>query len=130
MHVPPGFATVFPYLVVEDAESYVRFLVQALNGEELGRSNRPDGKIANSQVRLGSTNIMVSEAQEDYPADRASLYLYVEDADRAMAQALRHGATLKSEVGNRFYDDRQGGIVDPSGNIWWISQRLVDKPYY
>jgi PhnB protein len=95
MHVPAGFATVFPYLVVEDAERYVRFLVQGLNGEEIGRSNRPDGKIANSQVRLGSTNI-----------------------------------TVKSEVGNRFYDDRQGGIVDPAGNIWWISQRLVDKPYY
>ena len=130
MHVPAGFATVFPYIVVEDAERYVRFLVQGLNGEEIGRSNRPDGKIANSQVRLGTTNIMVSEAQQDYPASQASLYLFVEDADGAMAQALQHGATLKSEVGNRFYDDRQGGIVDPSGNIWWISQRLVDKAYY
>jgi PhnB protein len=130
MHVPPGFATVFPYLVVEDAESYVRFLVQGLNGEEIGRSRRPDGKIANSQVRLGSTSIMISEADGDYPPGRASLYLYVENADDAMAQALQHGAALKAEVGNRFYDDRQGGIVDPSGNIWWISQRLVDKPYY
>jgi PhnB protein len=130
MYVPAGFATVFPYLVVKDAESYVRFLVQGLNGEEIGRNNSPDGKIANSQVRLGSTNIMVSEAQENYPPGHASLYLYVEDADRAMAQALQHGATLKAEVGNRIYDDRQGGIVDPSGNIWWISQRLVDKPYY
>ena len=130
MHVPTGFATVFPYLVVEDAESYVRFLVQALNGEEIGRSNRPDGKIANSQVRLGSTNIMVSEEQADYPSGRASLYHYVEDADRALAQALQHGAKLKAKVGDRPYDDRQGGIVDPSGNIWWISQRLVDKPYY
>jgi PhnB protein len=130
MHVPAGFATVFPYLVVEDAERYVRFLVQGLNGEEIGRSNRPDGKIANSQVRLGSTNIMVSEAQDDYPAEHASLYHFVENADRAMAQAVQHGATVKSEVGNRFYDDRQGGIVDPAGNIWWISQRLVDKPYY
>ena len=100
MHVPPGFATVFPYIVVEDAEGYVRFLEQALNGAEIGRSCRPDGRIANSQVRLGSTNIMVSEAQEDYPPGHASLYLYVENADRAMAQALEHGATLKSEVGN------------------------------
>lgn len=130
MHVPPGFATVFPYLVVEDAESYVRFLVQGLNGEEIGRSRRPDGKIANSQVRLGSTSIMISEADQGYPPGRASLYLYVENADDAMAQALQHGAALKAGVGNRFYDDRQGGIVDPSGNIWWISQRLVDKPYY
>jgi PhnB protein len=130
MHVPAGFAMVFPYLVVDDAERYVRFLVEGLNGEEIGRSAMPDGRIANSQIGLGTTNIMVSEAQKDYPAGRASLYLFVENADRAMAQALQHGATLKSEVGDRFYEDRQGGIVDPSGNIWWISQRLVDKPYY
>jgi len=25
--------------------------------------------------------------------------------------------------------DRQGGVADPSGNIWWLSQRLVAGPY-
>jgi len=23
------------------------------------------------------------------------------------------------------YGDRQGGVVDPCGNTWWISTRLV-----
>jgi PhnB protein len=27
------------------------------------------------------------------------------------------------------YNDRQGGVADPSGNIWWLSQRLVPGPY-
>ncbi len=27
------------------------------------------------------------------------------------------------------YGDRQGGVRDAWGNIWWISQRLVDGPY-
>jgi PhnB protein len=27
------------------------------------------------------------------------------------------------------YGDKQGGVTDPAGNIWWISQRLVEKPY-
>ena len=27
------------------------------------------------------------------------------------------------------YDDRQGGVRDRGGNIWWISQRLVREPY-
>ena len=27
------------------------------------------------------------------------------------------------------YGDRQGGVRDAHGNVWWISQRLVDAPY-
>jgi PhnB protein len=33
------------------------------------------------------------------------------------------------EVADMPYGDRQGGVEDPSGNIWWISQRLVEEPY-
>ncbi len=51
------------------------------------------------------------------------------DADAAMAQALAHGATLEMAVANMPYGDRQGGVRDGHGNIWWISQRLVDGPY-
>ena len=27
------------------------------------------------------------------------------------------------------YDDRQGGVKDPCGNLWRLSARLVDRPY-
>ena len=27
------------------------------------------------------------------------------------------------------YQDRQAGVIDPSGNYWWISRRLVEEPY-
>ncbi len=39
------------------------------------------------------------------------------------------GSTLAMEVADMPYGDRQGGIRDPHGNIWWISQRLVAEPY-
>jgi PhnB protein len=130
MHVPPGFATVVPYIFADEADGYVRFLEAGLGGTEVGRSTRPDGKIANCQVRFGSTTIMVSEAQAEYPANRAALYLYVEDADVSVARAVEHGAKLEMAVADMPYGDRQGGIVDPSGNIWWISQRLTDAPYF
>ena len=59
----------------------------------------------------------------------ASYYLYVENADEAMAKAVAAGATAIMEVANMPYDDRQGGVKDAWGNLWWISQRLVDGPY-
>lgn len=129
MYVPPGFATVTPYFFVEDAERFVTFLVEGLGGTEVLRSLRPDGRIANCQVRLGSATVMASEAGGRYPAMQAAYYLYVEDADAAVERALSAGARLEMAVDDMPYGDRQGGVRDPHGNIWWLSQRLVRSGY-
>ena len=129
MIVPPGFNTVTPYFFARDAESLVRFLVDGLGGEETCRSMRPDGLIGNVQVKLGTATVMVSEASARYPAMPAAFYLYVADADRALQRALECGATLEMAVSDMPYGDRQGGVRDPHGNLWWISQRLVEGPY-
>ncbi|MEO8672832.1 MAG: VOC family protein [Tahibacter sp.] len=129
MNLPPGFGTVTPYLFVTGAETIATFLVQGLGGEELQRSLRDDGKIANVQVRIGTTTLMLSEASARYPAMPASYYLYVDNADESMRRAIAHGATLEMAVQDMPYDDRQGGVRDVAGNIWWISQRLVEGPY-
>ncbi len=130
MYIPEGFATVAPYIFVENADQYGRFLVEALGGHETGRTVRPDGLIANLQIRIGTATLMLSDATEGYPPTQSAYYLYVENADCAMAQALKCGATLEMEVADMPYDDRQGGVRDPVGNIWWISQRLTAAPYF
>ena len=43
--------------------------------------------------------------------------------------AQSHGATKIFEPMDMPYEDRQGGVTDPFGNIWWISTRLVQEPY-
>ncbi|MFO0699582.1 MAG: VOC family protein [Nitrospira sp.] len=129
MYVPPGFNTVTPYFFVTNAETFVRFLVQGLGGTEICRTMRPNGLIQNVQVKLGTSTVMVSEARERYTPMAAAYYLYVENADASMQRALTHGAILEMEVGDMPYGDRQGGVKDPHGNIWWISQRTVHEPY-
>jgi PhnB protein len=128
-YAPPGFATVTPYVFADGAEAYVRFLVEGLGGRETVRTMRPDGRIANAQVAIGTATVMVSEASERFPATRASYYLYVDDSDASMAQALAAGGELIMAVADMPYGDRQGGVADRGGNIWWISQRLVREPY-
>jgi PhnB protein len=46
-----------------------------------------------------------------------------------MKRALENGATLEMEVADMPYGDRQGGVRDRHGNIWWISQRTVEEAY-
>ncbi len=128
MYIPPGFNTVTPYFFVEDAEAFIEFLVEGLGGVETCRSMR-DGKVQNVQVQLGTSTVMVSEATPSYPQMAGAYYLYVADAHAAMKRALEHGAQLEMEVGDMPYGDRQGGVRDRHGNIWWISQRTVEEPY-
>jgi PhnB protein len=129
MHLPTGFATLTPYFFMDRADDFVAFLVNALDGTEVHRTLRPDGRLANAQVRFGTNTVMVSEASADFPAMPASYYLYVDDADAAMARALRAGASEVMAVGEMPYGERQGGARDGWGNLWWLSQRLAEGPY-
>jgi PhnB protein len=47
-----------------------------------------------------------------------------------MTRAIAAGARLEMQVADMPYGDRQGGVVDPSGNIWWISQRIAESAYF
>lgn len=129
MYIPPGFNTVTPYFFFKNASGFAEFLVKGLGGNEALRTLRPDGLIANVQVQIGSSTVMASEAGGSYPAMPTACYLYVEDADKAMDKALAAGGTLEMAVADMPYGDRQGGIKDPYGNIWWLSQRVVQEPY-
>ncbi len=128
MHLPPGFNTVTPYFFVAGAEAFLDFLVDGLGGFEVHRTMDGD-RIANAQVRLGTSTVMLSEATPAFPAMAASYYLYVEDADAAMQRAIAAGAEPIMPVNDMPYGDRQGGVRDAHGNVWWLSQRLVSDPY-
>ena len=129
MYIPEGYGTVFPYIFASQAGEYLEFLVAGLGASELGRTTAPDGSVANARMRIGTTSFMVSQAGDQYLPSSAAFYLYVEDADAACARAVEHGAQLIHEPKDMVYGDRQGGVTDPSGNVWWISTRLQHEAY-
>ena len=130
MYVPPGYGTVFPYMIVEGADGLAGFLAGVFGAEESGRTVLPDGSIANIRVRIGTSTFMISDAREGgMAAMPGAYYVYVEDVDAAYAKALAHGATSIFEPADMPYGDPQAGVTDPCGNAWWISRRLVDEPY-
>ena len=129
MIVPEGYAVVNPYLVAAGADGYIRFLIAAFGAVEEGRSVTPTGRLANSQINIGGARLMLSEATPDYQPTASAFMIYVENADAAVKRAVDAGAEQIMDVADMPYDDRQGGVRDPQGNIWWISQRLVNAPY-
>lgn len=130
LNIPSGFTTVTPYLFLEKPEMFLNFITKALGAKEIGRTTRADGVIANLQISVGTSTLMLSQASDRYPQTDSTYYIYVENAEESMKQAIDAGAKLEMEVADMPYNDRQGGVKDPFGNLWWISQRLVTRPYY
>jgi uncharacterized glyoxalase superfamily protein PhnB len=56
----------------------------------------------------------------------ASLYLYVQDTDATYRQAMAAGGLSVMEPMTHFYGDRNAGVKDPSGNVWWIATHVED----
>ena len=124
--IPEGYHTVTPYLVVEGANRLLAFLEAAFGAKVLYRTDRPDGEIAHAEIQIGDSRVMLSGSQPQWPALPCALYLYVEDCDALYARALAAGAKSTQEPADMFYGDRHGGVIDPSGNQWWIATHIED----
>jgi PhnB protein len=120
-YIPEGFFTVTPYLVVRDAAALIEFLKQTFDANELDRTLRPNGSIMNAIVQIGTSRVMMGEAEGDSPTKPAMLYVYVPDVDATYKRALVAGATSIAEPADMFYGDRHGGVLDAHGNQWWIA---------
>jgi PhnB protein len=113
-----------PYIVVEDAERLIDFLVQVFGAVEQGRALRPDGRIDHGDVRIGDSLVMLSEASEAYPARPCVHFVFVPDVDGTYRSALAAGATSILEPTEQSWGDRVCGFVDPFDNRWWVATHL------
>ncbi len=125
--VPEGYHTATPYLIVPNVAGVIDFLKQAFGAEEIHeRMQRPDGAIMHAEVRIGNSPIMMGEPTGQFQPMPASIYLYVADTDAAYQRALKAGGTSLMEPADQFYGDRNAGVRDPAGNVWWIGTHKED----
>ena len=124
--IPEGYHTVTPYLVVADGEGLIGFLRAAFGAEVHSRAVRPDGSIANAEVQIGDSMLMVAQAREPWKPMSTGFYLYVPDTDATYQAALAAGGVSTLEPSDQFYGDRNAGVQDPWGNNWWIATHIED----
>jgi uncharacterized glyoxalase superfamily protein PhnB len=111
--------TITPYLTVKRAEQLVEFVKQVFGGVELFRTTGSAGGM-HAEVMIGESKLMIGgyETVEEKPT---ALHLYVPDADAVYQRAIEAGATSLEEPVDQFYGDREAGVKDPTGNVWWIA---------
>jgi PhnB protein len=120
-----GHPTVTPYLIVPGVARLLDFLRDAFDAQEVQRVPRPDGAIMHAHTRIGASPVMMGEPKPGADPFPASLFLLVEDCDRTYRRALDCGAASVMEPADQPHaGQRQAGVKDPSGNVWWIATRL------
>jgi PhnB protein len=124
--VPEGYQSVIPYLIVDGADRLLDFIRQAFGAVEHERMARDDGSIGHAEVRIGDSVVMISDGRDPWKPMPAAIYLYVPDTDATYHRAIEAGAVSLMEPADQFYGDRNAGVRDPSGNIWWIGTRVED----
>jgi uncharacterized glyoxalase superfamily protein PhnB len=124
--IPDGFSSVTPYMIVDGASALIKFIEQSFNGDTTSIMKSDDGKIMHATVRIGDSQIMVSDSTQRYTAAPTRLYVYVNDIDAVYKKALDAGGISLREPIDEFYGDRSAGVKDNCGNEWWIATHVED----
>jgi PhnB protein len=122
-HIRNGVGAIRPY--VFGPPSLLSFLQDTFSAEVVERS--ADG--GEVELRIGDSAVALALG-DDFRAGvatRASVCVYVEDADATYELALRNGATSISPPEDKPYRNRAGGVRDDFGNAWYISTYLGDS---
>lgn len=120
---PEGYNSLAPYLVVDDARGLANFMKEAFGAEELRMYERPDGTLMHGELKIDDSVIMISQANERYPASQHLLHLYVPDADDAFIKAINSGGKSLQPPVAKDDQDKRGMFMDPAGNTWAISNQ-------
>src|SRR6266511_6294727 len=134
--VPEGYHTVTPYLVVDGAAGAIEYYERAFGAKERVRMDTPDGRIGHAELEIGDSLVMLSDpfpqASTKPPTElggtSVSVFMYVEDVDAVVKQAVDVGATVTMEVADQFWGDRFGSLKDPFGHSWSIATHVEDVP--
>ena len=132
--IPHGMHTITPHLVCAGAAEAIEFYKKAFNAREVSRAAGADGKLINALIFIGDSAMMLidefphwcSFSPKSLKGSPVTIHLYVEDVDKAFAQAVSAGASVIMPPDNMFWGDRYGVIVDPFGHKWSIATHIRD----
>jgi len=127
--IPEGMHSVTPSLTIDGAAKAIDWYKRALGAEEMMRAPDPSGqKIWHASIRIGDSVVFVGDAFPDMGGGAlpTRLWLYVDGVDAAWKRCVDAGAKVKMPLGDMFWGDRMGTVVDPFGNEWSLAQRIKE----
>jgi PhnB protein len=132
--IPKGYHTLTPYVAVDDATKAIEFYKRAFGAKERVRMPGPNDTVAHAELEIGDSLIMLSDpfpqssikTPKELGGTTGATFMYVEDVDEVVQQAIDAGATVTMPVEKQFWGDRYGKVADPFGHEWQIATHVED----
>jgi uncharacterized glyoxalase superfamily protein PhnB len=128
---PAGYPRVSPYLLYEDADAAIEYLVRVFGFEERLRTTGGAGRLHAELVLGGDGLVMLGQAGEGFRSRRSTgagstslIHVYVDDVEALHERAREAGATDVSELEESPQGDRRFNVEDPEGHWWVFAQRV------
>jgi PhnB protein len=129
---PADFPQITPYILYENLDAAVDWLIEVLGFTERYRMPGPDGRSVHAEVQMGTGVVMMGSPGGEYRNPKALgavtqfPYVYVDDVDASYAKARAAGATIIIDIEDKFYGDRTFAVADPEGQQWSLAQHVRD----
>jgi uncharacterized glyoxalase superfamily protein PhnB len=127
---PPGYETVSPYLLYEDAQAIVDYLTDAFGFEERRTTVGAAGRSHHELVMGGDGLIMIGQMGPAFQGPRSlgvdpasMVHVYVADVDSLHGRARAAGADV-TDLELSPAGDRRFTATDPEGQLWVFAQRV------
>lgn len=112
-----------PYLMLNGALKFIDFTKAVFNAAlttSMHKMREDHKTVIHSEITIGGSTIMFTDATEQWKKQTANLFVYVENPDETYQKAMDSGATTVMELSDQNYG-RTCGVLDPFGNTWWIT---------
>jgi PhnB protein len=134
--IPDSYRRVTPCLIVQGGAKALGFYAEVFQATERMRFPGPDGSVAHAEIQIGDSVVIIEDESPErgtkapppggLDGSPSFLFIYVEDVDAVVEQAVKLGATLQRPPQDQFYGDRDAYIIDPFGHGWIVATHVED----
>lgn len=129
---PPGYQTVSPYLLYQDAGRAVAYLERTFGFVKRTEATGAAGRTHHELVLGDDGLVMLGQAWPGFKSARsldahpsATIHVYVEDVEALHRRAVAAGADV-SDLELAPVGDRRFMATDPEGQVWFFAERVVE----
>jgi PhnB protein len=132
--IPGGYHALTPSIAVDNAADAIEFYKRAFGAKERMRMPGPGDTIGHAELEIGDSVLMLSDPfpqasvkpPKEVGATTVGIFMYVEDVDEVVQQAVDAGGTVVMPVDDQFWGDRFGTVADPFGHQWMLATHVED----
>ena len=124
------------HLVVSDPGAAAQWYETVFHAQERSRIPLPGERVLTIELMIGETTVALAGEFPDQGivspktlgGTYSALVIDTDDADAMWQRAVDAGATVFHPIGDTFWGERFGQVIDPYGHRWGVSQHLHDVP--